>query len=79
MKSLSDVAYQIDGQPMFKILDLAQKLEREGREILHFELGEPDFDTPSNISFNVPAYTELVKKAKLINKITILFIVFPSI
>ena len=49
MKSLSDVAYQIDGQPMFKILDLAQKLEREGKKILHFELGEPDFDTPSNI------------------------------
>jgi aspartate/methionine/tyrosine aminotransferase len=34
---------------MFKILDLAQKLEREGKKILHFELGEPDFDTPSNI------------------------------
>jgi aspartate aminotransferase len=49
MKSLSNVAYQIDGQPMFKLLDLAQKLEREGKEILHFELGEPDFDTPSNI------------------------------
>lgn len=49
MKSLSDIAYQIEGQPMFKILDLAQKLERQGQEILHFELGEPDFDTPSNI------------------------------
>ena len=49
MKSLSDIVYQIEGQPMFKILDLAQKLEREGKEILHFELGEPDFDTPSNI------------------------------
>jgi aspartate aminotransferase len=49
MKSLSDVAYKIDGQPMFKILDLAQELEREGKEILHFELGEPDFDTPANI------------------------------
>ncbi|MDD5716656.1 MAG: pyridoxal phosphate-dependent aminotransferase [Sulfuricurvum sp.] len=49
MKSLSNIAYNIDGQPMFKILDKAQKLEREGKEILHFELGEPDFDTPSNI------------------------------
>lgn len=49
MKSLSDIAYNIDGQPMFKILDKAQKLEREGKEILHFELGEPDFDTPINI------------------------------
>jgi len=49
MKSLSDIAHNIDGQPMFKILDKAQKLEREGKEILHFELGEPDFDTPKNI------------------------------
>lgn len=49
MKSLSNVAHHIEGQPMFKILDLAQKLEREGREILHFELGEPDFETPPNI------------------------------
>ncbi len=49
MKSLSNIAYEIDGQPMFKILDLAQKLERQGKEILHFELGEPDFDTPINI------------------------------
>jgi len=49
MKSISDIAYNIDGQPMFKILDKAQKLEREGKDILHFELGEPDFDTPKNI------------------------------
>jgi aspartate/methionine/tyrosine aminotransferase len=34
---------------MFRVLDKVQKLEREGREILHFELGEPDFDTPTNI------------------------------
>ena len=49
MKSISDIAYNIEGQPMFKTLDKAQKLEREGKEILHFELGEPDFDTPINI------------------------------
>lgn len=49
MKSLSDIAHSIDGQPMFKILDKAQNLEREGKNILHFELGEPDFDTPKNI------------------------------
>jgi len=46
---LSKSAYEIDGQPMFKVLDKVQRLEREGRDILHFELGEPDFDTPKNI------------------------------
>lgn len=49
MIKLSKSAYEIDGQPMFKVLDRVQKLEREGKKILHFELGEPDFDTPDNI------------------------------
>jgi len=49
MIKLSKSAYKIDGQPMFKVLDKVQRLEREGRNILHFELGEPDFDTPRNI------------------------------
>ena len=49
MLKLSDSAYQIDGQPMFKVLDKVQELERQGKAILHFELGEPDFDTPNNI------------------------------
>jgi aspartate/methionine/tyrosine aminotransferase len=49
MLKLSNAAYKIDGQPMFKVLDQVQKLEREGNKILHFELGEPDFDTPTNI------------------------------
>ena len=33
----------------FEVLAKAKKLEAEGREILHFEIGEPDFDTPMNI------------------------------
>lgn len=49
MKHLSIAARNVEGQPMFKMLDKVQKLERTGREILHFELGEPNFDTPSNI------------------------------
>lgn len=34
---------------MFQILTFARKLERQGKEILHFELGDPDFNTPENI------------------------------
>jgi aspartate aminotransferase len=33
----------------FEVLAKAKKLEREGREIVHLEIGEPDFDTPVNI------------------------------
>jgi len=35
---------------MFQILTLGRDLERQGREILHFELGDPDFGTPENIT-----------------------------
>lgn len=50
MKSLSRAAQNIDGQPMFKYLDRARKLEAEGRSMIHMEIGDPDFGTPSNIT-----------------------------
>lgn len=49
MKHLSIAARNVEGQPMFKMLDKVQRLERTGQKILHFELGEPNFDTPANI------------------------------
>jgi len=33
----------------FEVLVKARALEAQGREIVHLEIGEPDFDTPSNI------------------------------
>jgi aspartate aminotransferase len=33
----------------FEVLARAKALEREGREIVHLEIGEPDFDTPEHI------------------------------
>jgi aspartate/methionine/tyrosine aminotransferase len=33
----------------FEVLARARALETQGREIIHLEIGEPDFDTPSNI------------------------------
>ena len=32
-----------------KIADIADNLRREGRDIISFSLGEPDFETPENI------------------------------
>ncbi len=46
----SDAAYRLKGQPMFKILSRIKELERNGRDIVHFEIGDPDFDTPKNIT-----------------------------
>jgi aspartate/methionine/tyrosine aminotransferase len=33
----------------FEVLAKARALEAQGREIVHLEIGEPDFDTPDNI------------------------------
>ncbi|MBO0687982.1 MAG: pyridoxal phosphate-dependent aminotransferase [Candidatus Dormibacteraeota bacterium] len=33
----------------FEVLARARKLESEGREVVHLEIGEPDFATPDNI------------------------------
>lgn len=49
MKKLSDAANRLQGQEMFQILTKARELERKGKHIIHFEIGDPDFDTPKNI------------------------------
>jgi len=33
----------------FEVLARARALEAQGREIVHLEIGEPDFDTPPHI------------------------------
>jgi aspartate/methionine/tyrosine aminotransferase len=34
----------------FSVLARAKELEREGRDVIHLEIGEPDFDTPAHVS-----------------------------
>ncbi|HEC81991.1 MAG TPA: aminotransferase class I/II-fold pyridoxal phosphate-dependent enzyme, partial [Thermoplasmatales archaeon] len=46
---LSSTAKALLGQAAFKVLAKAKELERQGKNVLHFEIGEPDFDTPGNI------------------------------
>ena len=50
MKKLSEGSKRIDGQPMFKLLEKVKALEQQGKNIIHFEIGDPDFNTPENIS-----------------------------
>jgi aspartate/methionine/tyrosine aminotransferase len=33
----------------FEVLNRARALERQGKSIIHLEIGEPDFDTPQNV------------------------------
>ena len=34
----------------FSVLAQAKQLEREGKDIIHLEIGEPDFDTPAHVT-----------------------------
>ena len=47
--NLSELSNRLDGQAMFQILSRAQELERLGKDLIHFEIGDPDFGTPLNI------------------------------
>jgi len=50
MPNLSKGANKIYGEAAFEVLAKAQELERQGKSILHFEIGEPDMETPDNIA-----------------------------
>ena len=49
MKSLSQNAKNIEGQPMFKLKERIAQLEHAGQRVIRLEIGDPDFNTPSNI------------------------------
>lgn len=50
MVELSKGASRIYGEAAFEVLAKAQALERQGKSILHFEIGEPDMETPLNVA-----------------------------
>ena len=50
MVQLSKGANRIYGEAAFEVLAKAQELERRGKSVLHFEIGEPDMETPENIA-----------------------------
>jgi len=46
---LSKAMGRLGTETAFEVLARARALEAQGKEIVHLEIGEPDFDTPSNI------------------------------
>jgi aspartate aminotransferase len=46
---LAEAMSRLGTETAFEVLAKARALEAQGREIVHLEIGEPDFDTPSNI------------------------------
>jgi aspartate/methionine/tyrosine aminotransferase len=50
MMQLAQRMERLGTETAFEVLARAKALEAEGRDIIHLEVGEPDFDTPANIS-----------------------------
>jgi len=46
MNNLSTLSQLLEGQQMFKLLTLAKELEASGKKIIHFEIGDPSFNSP---------------------------------
>ena len=46
---LSEAAQRLKGQPMFKVLSKIKEMERQGIDVVHFEIGDPDFSTPKPV------------------------------
>ncbi|MCH2101399.1 MAG: pyridoxal phosphate-dependent aminotransferase [Planctomycetes bacterium] len=47
--TLADRMGRLGTETAFEVLAKAKRLEAQGRDIIHLEIGEPDFDTPKNI------------------------------
>lgn len=46
---LAESMGRLGTETAFEVLARARALEAQGREIIHLEIGEPDFDTPANV------------------------------
>ena len=46
MNNFSKASEELEGQKMFQILAQCKELEKQGKEIIHFEIGDPDFNSP---------------------------------
>ena len=49
MPELSLGANRIYGEAAFEVLAKSREMEKRGKKILHFEIGEPDMETPAHI------------------------------
>src|SRR5947209_15319422 len=46
---LAERMSRLGTETAFEVLNRARELERQGKDIIHLEIGEPDFNTPPNI------------------------------
>jgi aspartate aminotransferase len=46
---LCEAVSRLGSEAAFEVLGRARQLQAEGRDIVHLEVGEPDFDTPRHV------------------------------
>ena len=49
MPQFAKAMSRLGTETAFEVLARAKKLEAQGKDVVHLEIGEPDFDTPQNI------------------------------
>jgi aspartate/methionine/tyrosine aminotransferase len=49
MAGLASAVARLGTETAFSVLARARAMERAGRDVIHLEIGEPDFDTPAHI------------------------------
>jgi aspartate/methionine/tyrosine aminotransferase len=49
MAGLASAVARLGTETAFSVLARAREMERAGRDVIHLEIGEPDFDTPAHI------------------------------
>lgn len=49
LPSLSSAVDELEPEGAYRVLATAQALERQGKDVIHLEIGEPDFATPDPI------------------------------
>ena len=49
MSTFSKISENLTGQKMFQILAQAKDLEKQGKDVIHLEIGDPNFNTPQNV------------------------------
>ncbi|TAM60989.1 pyridoxal phosphate-dependent aminotransferase [bacterium] len=48
-RRLAATVGRLGGESAFEVMARAKELERQGRSVVHLEIGEPDFDTPEHV------------------------------
>ena len=61
MLRLAQAMHRLGTETAFEVLQRARQMEAQGREIVHLEIGEPDFDTPAHI---VEAAVEALRRGE---------------